>query len=463
LAAVAMQWRFLDPERDGMVMVFVWVAAAAAASAVPGLGGGGNWWRVNLGMLNALVLAGILASVVLVGLLLAVESVKVLFDVRLGGVVGDVVAVCVFLVGPWAVAALLPAARGEVDAGQPGYAVWGRFCRWALVPLGFLFMGILGVYAARIAIVRELPEGMVAMPVLALGCYGLAALWILEPWRAGEVWARIFARVFPLVFPVFGVLLFVALARRIGEYGFTSHRYVALALAIWIAACCVAELIRKASAPVFGTALLAVLAFLAAFGPLSEREVSLRSQAAQLERLLADGAGGRDEGRIASVLGYLAGNNGRDVVERFTGPLDLGADAGRGEIVEAARRKLGLPDREGSGRVEFKWPAERPIPTRGYRYLHQWDRGEAVLGTTEGGGELVIGCDDDGLAAFLGGEKVHGFDLPDPETVLAAEEPPSLEWIFEGREFLVVVLEAEWIDHDENGQWRVDSAVVLER
>ena len=466
LLAIWAHWQFLDPKKDGLTFLLVWIAAAGIASAVPGLVANpkSNWWRVNIGGLNALVLSFILTVIVFTGLSLAVQSIKSLFELEIPGLHQDVMAVCGFLVAPLAVVMLLPPARAELDGKQPGFAVWGRLCQWALVPIGFLFTAILAAYAVRILVERQLPDGMVALPVLTLGCYGLAALWLLEPWRGEARWAKAFARVFPVAFPLFSILLFLALAQRIEEYGFTFARYAALALAVWIVLCCLVSLLRRSASPAFAPALLAVFALVAAFGPLSSQEVCLRSQTRHLEKLLADRSPENDT-RISSSLRYLANNYDLAVVERFTGPLDLEKDPSKWDITEAARKKLGLPkiNYDGSIQVAFDWPEERPLSIEGYRLIHGIRCSSVPLGETASGEKLEIWRKKGELAAFAGTKKLHAFDLStiDPETAEKSDAPPGFPWSFEGREFLVVILEAEWNKTSESQRELTSADVVV--
>jgi hypothetical protein len=78
---------------------WIFQSAAATASAVPGLvkNPKSNWWRTNIGALNALILAQILSLVVLIGLMLALESLRSLFHLELSRVHEDIMAVCGFL------------------------------------------------------------------------------------------------------------------------------------------------------------------------------------------------------------------------------------------------------------------------------------------------------------------------------------------------------------------------------
>jgi hypothetical protein len=466
LIAIWANWQFLDPKKDGLPFLLVWLAAAATASAVPGLvkNPKSNWWRTNIGALNALILALILTLVVLIGLMLALESLRSLFHLGVSRVHGDVIAVCGFLVAPLAVVMLLPAARADLDSKQPGFAVWGRLCQWALVPIGFLFTAILAAYAIRILIEWELPDGMVALPVLALGCYGLAAQWMLEPWRAERSWAKAFSRIFPMAFPLFSILLFMALARRIEDYGFTTERYAALAIAIWIVVCCLVVLIRRSASPSFAPTLLAAFCLVAAFGPLSSQEICLRSQSHQLEKLLANRSADT-EGRIASVLRYLAYNYDQSVVERFTGPLNLENNPTKYDIANAARKKLSLPqiNYDGSAQIKFNWPAERPISIEGYRFIHGIRCTYVPLGQTSSGEKLEIWRKKNELGVYAGSKKLHTFDLStiDPSTAESAAMPPSFPWSFEGREFLVLILEAEWQKTSESNRELTSADVIV--
>ena len=469
LLAIWAHWQFLDPEKDGLTFLLVWLAAAAITSAVPGLVSNpkSNWWRTNIGGLNALILAQILTLVVLIGLLLALESLRTLFDLELSGVHHDVMALCGFLVAPLAVIILLPAAQAELDAKQPGFAVWGRLCQWALVPIGFLFTAILAAYAIRILIERQLPDGMVALPVLALGCYGLVAQWMLEPWRADRAWAKAFSRIFPIAFPLFSILLFLALARRIEDYGFTFPRYAALALAVWIVVCCLVVLLRRSASPSFAPALLAAFALIAAFGPLSSQEVCLRSQTRHLEKLLANRSADT-ESQITSSLRYLATNYDQSVVERFTGPLDLENDPTKYDIANAAQKKLDLPQitSDGSAQIAFEWPEARPISIEGYRLVHGIQCGPIPLGKTASSQDLEIRRNGSELAAYDGSKKIHTFDLSqiDPTNAESAASPPSFPWSFEGREFLVLILKAQWHTKSESArELKSANAIVFEK
>ena len=121
--------------------------AFALASVAPSLVREGelNWWRVNVGWLDALALAAIMTGIVERGLQLSLLSVEKLFgmEVRFGSLMnhlhGDLFALAGCLIGPVAPLALFPPAKEEFNADQPGFKVWANLCKWALIKKGVYY------------------------------------------------------------------------------------------------------------------------------------------------------------------------------------------------------------------------------------------------------------------------------------------------------------------------------------
>jgi hypothetical protein len=474
LAWAFSNWWFLRYLENWQIHTMLFVASLSIASAVPGLAKSPphNWWRVNIGTLNAIVLAGLLALFVQIGLHLAIISIELLFGLELWkwNVFGDCFVICWLFVAPVTATAMLPAAHDEFDRSQPGFAMWGRLCQVAAIPLGFLFTAILTAYAAKIAFEQKLPDGMVALPVLALGCYSLAGRLLLEPWRADKAWARAFALVFP-AFPVFSILLLISLWVRIAEYGFTFERYVALALAIWLDIFCVLLLLRKNLSLATAPALLAAFALIAIFSPFGARQVSLASQSARLEKLLAEPAPRSAEStrRLASAAEYISLNYDLSVIERFVGKLDIPADSNGYKIFAAVREKLALPELSGNGgsRSTFTWPADRPVPLGNAKNLFPASgaSSNAKLGNDAEGNELSVSQGGGEIVAKIGLNVDKRFDLGTLDTLsTTAPAPPSFNWDIAGRAFTIVVVEAEW--ETQNGstpELKSASFLVLEK
>ena len=443
------------------------LGAAALASAVPGAAGDAAWWRMNVGMIQAIVLAGILSGIVALGLQLAVFSVEKLFDFELDKLHIDLMSFAAFVIAPLAVITLLPTAPDEGAAAASGF--WEGLCKWVLVPLGFVFTAILAVYAATILVHWELPDGMVAMPVLSLGAYGTAALLLLQPWRDGRAWARWFARVYPAAFLVFSVLMFLALAERIGAYGVTFARYSALAFGLWFAVAAVVFLLRAGKRSLIVTGLLALGAAAAALGPASAATLSLRSQSERLRALLLSPAGEANTSQIKDGLKFLASNFGLAAVENVTGPLGLDTEKVRPwQLTEAAMKKLGLET--GGGAIKFEWNGDGALPTEGFRFVYPaWRNGwtGCELGKNAAGEPLAVKFRSGELALFAGDEKVRELlpsaltgAQPDTKAPVPLRVPCSVE----GRAFCLVVLRAEVAPGDDGGRrLRQADYLILEK
>ena len=471
LALTAGVWLALPPEMETFAQTYRYMAlllgAAALASAVPGAAGNAAWWRMNVGMIQAIVLAGILSGIVALGLQLAVFSVEKLFDFELDKLHLDLMSFAAFVVAPLAVISLLPPAAEEGEAVASAF--WEGLCKWVLVPLGFIFTAILAVYAATILGRRELPDGMVAMPVLSLGAYGTAALLLLQPWRDGRAWARWFARIYPAAFLVFSVLMFLAIAERIGAYGVTFARYSALAFGLWFAVAAVVFLLRAGKGSLIVTGLLALGSAAAALGPASAVTLSLRSQSERLRALLQSPAGDADTTQIRSGLKYLASNFGLAAVEDVTGPLGLDAEKARPwQLPDEAMKKLGLET--GGGTIKFGCSGDAPVPTEGFRFVYPMPRNNwttCELGKNAAGEPLAVKFRSGELAVFAGDEKVRELL---PSAMLGAKsdtdapEPLRVPFSVEGREFCLVVLRAEAVPGDD-GSRRLQQAdyLILEK
>ena len=446
-------WRIGEPG-NWQLLVLLLAVVLSMASTIPGIVSRSqhDWWRIHVGIFNAILLASLLTVVVHAGLWMAIASIEHLFSLKWGSAYPDVMAVCWWFVAPLAAAAQFPDSRAEFDRSLPGSAAWGRLCQFALIPLGFLFIAIISVYALRIVIWQELPDGMVALPVLALGCYGMAGRLLLEPWIEDRKWARVFARVFQ-VFPIFSILLFMALARRISEYGFTFERYAALALAVWINLYCILLWFRKSTPAVAAPALLAVISLIAIFGPLGARQLSLASQQTRLEALLDEPQPRSNESvrKITSSISYIATHHDLEDLEQIVGKLQIPADSGGWKKIQAARQHLQLPAvrEDGAEERSFHWPQTKPMTLGGARWLHEprslsWNSIE--LGNDADGNPLSVRFRDRQLVGLVGDRIDKNFDLGsiDPSAADLESQPPTFEWVVGDRSFVILILEGEW-------------------
>ncbi len=430
--------------RYGVILLF----AVALSSAVPAFAGDSSWWRANVGLLQALLLAFILSVVVEAGLQIASASVGALFGWWSARLSFDILFVVALFVAPLAVVSLLPA-RDGVAGGAPVFAdYWRRLCQWVLVPLGFLYIAILVVYALLIVIRHQLPDGMVALPVLVLGAYGTASMLLLQPWRAEHAWAHRFFRIYPVAFVFCSVLPFFALAERIGMYGMTFDRYSALAVGIWFVVAAVVFLFRSRVASLLVMLALALICAAAAIGPASAGAWSLRSQTVRISRLLREPV--RDDAQIFSGLRFLAESFGRSAVEKFSGPLGE-VDAGSSWVIaRAAAKQLGIstgPAGKAAAREEFayRWSG-KAFPLEGFSGMFSGDKPD--LGKTKAGETIEVRLSNGRISMFADGTELRQL-LPDGSGALPDKDKPfTVSFSIDGRDFLLFVQRAGGLQHD---------------
>jgi hypothetical protein len=161
--------------------------------------------------------------------------------------------------------------------------------KFVLVPLLLVYTAILYAYAVKIALAWELPKGTLAAMVVAYLFVGAVTLLLGFPSRdEGGPLLRFFWRHWVLLVALPVVLLFIAVSRRIADYGLTEERYMIVLVGVWAL---ILAGIRIARGPDFDLRLLpgvlALLLLAASFGPGGAIGFSVMSQKAELASILA--------------------------------------------------------------------------------------------------------------------------------------------------------------------------------
>lgn len=433
-------WFRMPPERGPFVLIYAWLATTvsvlAFASTVPGLGGTAAWWRVNVGTAQALILAFVASAIVEGGLQTAVFSIHALFGFGMDKFHIDALTIVALLFAPMAVLALLPPAREEGSIFIESF--WRNLGQWVLAPLGFVFIAILGAYAGLILIKRELPAGMVATPVLALGVYGTAAMLLLQPWRDVSVPARWFARIYPIAFIVSSILLFIALAERISAYGMTFDRYTALAAGIWLVFAALLFLFRITNSGMLIMAAAALGALAGSMGPISAGALSLRGQTARIGRMLK--TSGHDDAQIFDGLKFLSENFGQAAVEKISGPLGDVKSESSSDIAKAAAEKLGVTiGTQRADQFAYRW-SSGALPIDDFTSILSGEK--SSLGKTKTGEEIDLRNPDGRLCVYVGNKEVRELLPGESGTLPESTKLLTVPFFVDGREFLLVVLRA---------------------
>ncbi|HEX5625860.1 MAG TPA: DUF4153 domain-containing protein [Saprospiraceae bacterium] len=177
---------------------------------------------------------------------------------------------------------------------------------YILIPLTALYFVILYAYGIKIAISWTLPRGWVSS--LVLGFSGAGLLTYLFNYGLAEKeqnkLSTGFRKYFFYVLAPLVVLLFVAIGRRLDDYGFTPARYFVLLTGIWLLLSSLYFIFSKTDNIKFIPTSLAIFLVVGTMSPWDAFEVSSASQYRRLTTFLGD-KGMMEEGKLGKSMSGL--------------------------------------------------------------------------------------------------------------------------------------------------------------
>lgn len=318
-----------------------WLIAACAGSKGEDVR---DFRRGVWGVAMAWWISGLMGWLLATGFSGALVALDVLFDwpkeetaARLAGTLWIVAGIVVV---PALGYARLPRGKEEEWPPVPAWTTW--LARWGLVPVAGVYALILAVYLARLLLRLEWPTGMLAWPVLSFELLG----WTAWGWLRGErgerdaepAWSRILLRGMPWAGAVLAAVLALAIGVRTEAYGTTVLRAAGYWAAAWFMAVGVLYAARPRARTRMAAVLLCAAVVGAAWGPLSVRNLAIRSQLGRLR----DGMGAvldavRDGGTLPAEVDGTKWKQARDAADYLTEWFAPGEiDFPEGEAVRAA-------------------------------------------------------------------------------------------------------------------------------
>ncbi|WP_298505331.1 DUF4153 domain-containing protein [uncultured Maribacter sp.] len=227
------------------------------------------------------------SGILFLGLVLALIAIEALFDINIKRRrYGQLFIFCLGIVNTWIYLADFPKNVMQNTTIQLNKAI-EVLVKYILIPLVILYLLILYAYSAKIVIEWELPKGWVSYLVIALSVLGYVIQIIINPIQKSiKSWTinRFFPWFYLLLIPL-NILLFVAIFRRINDYGITENRYFVLAIAIWNVAMIAYILLSKKKALRTIPISLFAIAIFSSFGFWGAHSVSNASQTRQFEEI----------------------------------------------------------------------------------------------------------------------------------------------------------------------------------
>lgn len=336
LAAVWLAWSGWTESQQWMRYVQLSAAAHLLVAFAPFAGRDEPraFWQYNRILFLRFLLAALYAAVLWLGISGALLALDELLGVPVEGhAYGRLWMVMTFVFNPWFFVAGVPEDVGALEEETHYPRGLRVFTQYVLVPLVVVYLVILTLYLAKVAVTREWPSGWIGYLVSGVAAIGMLSWLLVHPLEETEehAWVKGFTRGFHIALLPAVVMLWLALWQRVAQYGLTERRYFLLVLSVWLFGIAVYYIVSRSRSIKVIPASLCAVAILTLAGPWGAYSVSRWSQAGRLEAvfarndMLADGVlrpaprtvSDSDAVAIRSGLLYLLEGHGRRAVDAW--------------------------------------------------------------------------------------------------------------------------------------------------
>ena len=255
-----------------------------------------GFWQFNRMLFLRYLTGALYVAVLWAGLSVALAALDKLFGVDIDSeLYAHLFAFLAFVFHPWFFLAGVPRDYAELETRDDYPAGLKVFTQFVLMPLVVIYLAILTAYLGKVILTRTWPTGWIGYLVSSVSATGVLALLLVHPLRerADSRWVNGYGRWwFVALLPSLGMLL-AAIAKRVGQYGFTEQRYFLLVLALWLLGLALYYGITASRNIKLIPMTLCAVALLTTMGPWSAYAVSRRSQLNRLDGLLEKNGMGR--------------------------------------------------------------------------------------------------------------------------------------------------------------------------
>jgi hypothetical protein len=295
-----------------------------------------GFWQYNRALFLRFLTAGLYSAVLFVGLAIALLAVNKLLGVDVADEgYARLWIMIAFVFNTWFFVGGVPrdlAALDSYDEYPTGLRV---FTQYVLVPIVAIYLLILTLYLGKVLVTRVWPSGWIGYLVSSVATVGILSWLLVHPLeeRPEYAWVKTFTRGFYLAIMPAIIMLWLAIWKRVEQYGITERRYFLIVLSIWLGAIAVYYTLARSRSIKVIPASLAAVALLTFAGPWGAYQVSRASQLGRLRGLLARNAllannalqpathdvSFADRKEISSGLRYLLETHGAGTIAPWIG------------------------------------------------------------------------------------------------------------------------------------------------
>lgn len=249
-----------------------------------------DFWEYNKQLFAQFVVGAAYTMILYAGLAAAIFAVNALFDLHINGkVYAHLLALLAGIFNAFFFLANFPKTF-HFDHGANAFnEVFVNLCKYILIPIVGLYFLILYAYSARILVMWELPRGWVSSLVIGFSVAGIFT-YLLNyrlPAFDDSASVRLFHRWFWVALLPMTLLLFVAIGRRIADYGITEERYYVAHTGLWLFCTCLYFLVSSRDNIRYIPLSLIFFISVAVTGPWSAYQLSVGNQMARFKAIAA--------------------------------------------------------------------------------------------------------------------------------------------------------------------------------
>ena len=289
-----------------------------------------GFWQYNKALFMRMLVAGVFAGVLYLGLAIALAALDKLFGVDVAhDAYGRLWVIIAFVFTTWFFVGGIPEDLAALEQQRDVPAGLRIFAQYVLVPIVVIYLVILTLYLGKVVIERQWPSGWIGYLVSSVATVGILAWLLVRPLEDTEHrWVRTYTRGFYVAILPAIVMLWLAIGKRVAQYGVTERRYFMIVLSLWWAGIAIYYTLGRSRNIKVIPATLCLLGLVTFLGPWGAYRVSLASQRGRLDRLvtrygLHTTATPRDipfsdRKEIAATLRYLLQRgDGKAIAARF--------------------------------------------------------------------------------------------------------------------------------------------------
>jgi hypothetical protein len=255
-----------------------------------GLAEENGFWQYNKALFIRFLTAALYSAVLFAGLSIALLAIDHLLGIKVAEeTYARLWFVISFLFNTWVFLAGVPDDLSELNQHTDYPGGLRVFSQFVLVPIVAIYLLILTVYLGKVIATRTWPSGWIGYLVSSVAATGILSWLLIRPLedREGYTWVRVYTRGFFIAMMPAIVMVWLAIWKRVQQYGITERRYFMVVLSLWLGAIAIYYARRGSRSIRVIPASLAAVALLSYAGPWGAYSVSQSSQVRRLERLLS--------------------------------------------------------------------------------------------------------------------------------------------------------------------------------